>query len=80
MKLKKKQEIENKLNYVRNRLNDRFHLSEKVDENTIEWILFYGADDFAFYFSNYCKSIMDSKNNTIEELVEFTNNYISKTK
>ncbi len=80
MKQKQLKKIENNLNYVRNKLNDRFHLCTTYDGNSYEWVLFYGADDFAFYFSNYCKSIMDSKNNTIEELVEFTNNCITKSK
>ena len=79
MKLKEKQDIVNKLNYVRKKLNGRFHLYTSYNE-IIEWKLYYGADDLAYYFTQYCNSIMDSKNNTIEELVEFTNNYITKSK
>ena len=63
---------------VRELLGVNFHLTIIYDENIenhVGWYLYYGNNDPNFYFSKYCKSIMNYKDNSIDELVDFAIKY-----
>lgn len=65
-----------KLHIIRSMLGYNFHLALIHFENETKWKLFYGKNDHKFYSSDYCKSIMTSDENSLEELINFTKYYI----
>lgn len=69
MELKMFQKMINKLN------RDKFHicisLNDYKDLTNFDWIIFRKDMPLEEYFSPENKPVLDSKNNTIEELLEF---------
>lgn len=69
---KQEKELLRRLNDVRRKLGNDYHLGVDLTEHKIKWSLFVHYKNPVFYFSPENTSILNSDNNTIEELEDFT--------